>query len=192
MCIALLPRYAEPDYEMEEEVEDGELVGSMYGLVENPDAEHDHHHHNKRHHHHEEDEEEEEHGHHHREGKHEDEDDEDREEREHHKRCHQDDEDEDEDDEGDREHERHHEHDKEGRTGHNHHHDDDEDDEGSMAELERALGKAGKALKKQLKREAKAVGDALRSAFDAVVGSRKAPLLQQQPLRANEAHLGVA
>ena len=31
-------RYAEPDYEMEEEVEDGELVGTMYGLVKNPDA----------------------------------------------------------------------------------------------------------------------------------------------------------
>ena len=41
-------RYAEPDYEMEEEVEDGELVGSMYGLVENEDEPEEHH--QKQHH----------------------------------------------------------------------------------------------------------------------------------------------
>ena len=63
-----------------------------------------------------------------------------------------------------------------------------------MAELERALGKAGKALKKQLKHEARAVGDALRSGFEAVVGGRKAPLLpQEQPQEsASIAQRGVA
>lgn len=30
-------RYAEPGFKMEQEVEEGKLVGSMYGVLKNPD-----------------------------------------------------------------------------------------------------------------------------------------------------------